>query len=231
MPGPLQRPSLTSLAADAVLQLITDRGLKVGDPIPVAAELAMTLGVSRTVVREALAELAGQGIIRTQQGSPSVITLPGSQQLERMVRLRFAIQGGSVTAAQELRESIEVAAARLAADRATEDHVGELRSCLAALRAAQGVDELHEADLRFHRAVVEASGNDLMAITIDAMTPLLDELLVRVWHGWLDSGLQKEDLVEAHAEILDRIEHGDGEGAARAMLSNLQQGRRGLGAS
>jgi DNA-binding FadR family transcriptional regulator len=228
MSGRLQRPSLTSLAADAVLELIRERGLKEGDPLPSAGELAETLGVSRTVVRESLAELAGQGLVKNQQGSASVVALPGSRQLERIVRMRFAIQGGTLETAQELRESIEVAAARLAAERATQSDIDALSAKLAELRAARTVDDLHEADRAFHRAVVDASGNDLMAVTIDAMTPLLDQLLLRVWDGWLSSGRAASDLVEAHAIILDRIEASDGEGAAGAMRENLRQGRIGF---
>jgi GntR family transcriptional repressor for pyruvate dehydrogenase complex len=231
MSGRLQRPSLTSLAADAVLQLIRDRGLKEGDPLPSAGELAETLGVSRTVVRESLAELAGQGLVKNQQGSASVVALPGSSQLERIVRMRFAVQGGSLETVQELRESIEVAAASLAAERATQSDIEALNVRLSELRAARTVEDLHEADRAFHRAVVDASGNDLMAVTIDAMTPLLDQLLLRVWDGWLKSGRGATELVEAHAVILDRIGAGDGEGAARAMRENLRQGRIGFALS
>jgi DNA-binding FadR family transcriptional regulator len=189
------------------------------------------LGVSRTVVRESLAELAGQGLVKNQQGSASVVALPGSRQLERIVRMRFAIQGGSLETAQELRESIEVAAARLAADRATQADIEALNVKLSELRAARTVEDLHEADRAFHRAVVDASGNDLMAVTIDAMTPLLDQLLLRVWDGWLKSGRGAAELVEAHAVILDRIGAGDGEGAAQAMRENLRQGRIGFALS
>jgi GntR family transcriptional regulator, transcriptional repressor for pyruvate dehydrogenase complex len=184
--------------------------------------------VSRTVIREALAELAGQGLVRTQQGSASTITLPGSKQLERIIRLRFALQGGTSETAQELRESIEVAAARLAAARASQEHVDAVRARLADLRGASDVDALHRADLAFHRAVVEAAGNDLMGVTLDAMTPLLDELLAQVWQGWLKSDHETAELVEAHAAILDAIEAGDGDAAADAMWANLQQGRVGL---
>jgi DNA-binding FadR family transcriptional regulator len=228
MAGSLQRPSLTSLASDAVLQLILDRRLGEGDALPPASELAATLGVSRTVIREAIAELAGQGLIRTQQGSVSTNTLPGSRQLERIIRLRFALQGGTLETAHEFRESIEVAAARLAAARVDQAAIEQLEARLVDLREADGVEALHAADLAFHRQIVAVSGNDLMAVTLDAMAPLLDNLLLEVWTGWLGAGRARSELVEAHAAILEAVTAGDGDGAARAMWANLQQGRVGF---
>lgn len=221
----LRRPSLTSLTADAVLDLIHDRRLGEGDTIPSSAEISEALGVSRTVVREAIAELSGQGLLLRQQGAQSVITVPGSKQLERLVRLRFAVRGSDLQQVQELRESIEISAAELAAARATDVDIGELADALADLRKAADIDALHRADLAFHRAVVVAAHNDLMQMMIEAVSPLLDVLLVKVWDGWTESGSSTVVLVEAHALIFDGIVAGDPERAGAAMRSNLAQGR------
>jgi GntR family transcriptional repressor for pyruvate dehydrogenase complex len=221
----LRRPTLTSLTADAVLDLIQDRRLGEGDTIPSSAEISEALGVSRTVVREAIAELSGQGLLRRQQGAQSVITVPGSKQLERLVRLRFAVRGSDLQQVQELRESIEISAAELAAARATDVDIGGLSDALADLRTAADIDALHRADLAFHRAVVVAAHNDLMQMMIEAVSPLLDVLLVKVWDGWTESGSSTVELVEAHALIFDGIVAGDPERAGAAMRSNLAQGR------
>jgi GntR family transcriptional repressor for pyruvate dehydrogenase complex len=221
----LRRPTLTSLTADAVLDLIQDRRLGEGDTIPSSAEISEALGVSRTVVREAIAELSGQGLLLRQQGAQSVITVPGSKQLERLVRLRFAVRGSDLQQVQELRESIEISAAELAAARATDVDIGGLSDALADLRTAADIDALHRADLAFHRAVVVAAHNDLMQMMIEAVSPLLDVLLVKVWDGWTESGSSTVELVEAHALIFDGIVAGDPERAGAAMRSNLAQGR------
>jgi GntR family transcriptional regulator, transcriptional repressor for pyruvate dehydrogenase complex len=228
---PHRRQPLTSLTADAVLRLIRERGLSEGDPIPSAAEMAETLGVSRPVIREAIAELAGQGLLHRQQGAQSVVTVPGGSELERLLRLRFAVRGGGLDQVQELRESIEVAAARLAATKATKHDIALLGERLGDLRAARDDDERHRADLAFHRAVVEASGNELMQVVSDGVAPLLDELLLLVWEGWTASGREARELVEAHRRILDAIAEGDPDAAGRAMHDNLQQGRTGASAT
>jgi GntR family transcriptional repressor for pyruvate dehydrogenase complex len=221
----LRRPSLTSLTADAVLDLIQQRGLGEGDAIPSTGEISDALGVSRTVVREAIAELSGQGLLRRQQGAQSVIALPGSSQMERLVRLRFAIKGSELEQVQELRQSIEIAAAELAARRATEADIASLADALNDLRAAHDIDARHRADLAFHRAVVVAAHNDLMQMMIEAVAPLLDVLLLKVWEGWTERGHSATDLVEAHALIFDGIAAGDPDRAGAAMRSNLEQGR------
>jgi GntR family transcriptional repressor for pyruvate dehydrogenase complex len=221
----LRRPSLTSLTADAVLDLIQERGLGEGDAIPSTGEISDALGVSRTVVREAIAELSGQGLLLRQQGAQSVIALPGSSQLERLVRLRFAIKGSELEQVQELRQSIEIAAAELAAHRATESDIASLGEALNDLRTAVDITARHKADLAFHRAVVIAAHNDLMQMMIEAIAPLLDVLLVKVWEGWTDRGRSATELVEAHALIFDGIAAGDPDRAGAAMRNNLEQGR------
>ncbi len=227
----LNRPSLTQLTADSIISLVRDQGLGEGDPIPSAAEMAEELGVSRTVIREAIAELSGQGLLKRQQGSQSVISVPGSSQLERLMRLRFAVRGHDLEQVQEIRESIEVAAARLAAERATDDEIDSLRRKMEALRAADEVGTLYRADVEFHREVVGAAHNDVMEMLVDALSPLLDELLLQVWRGWVKGANRMNDLVESHAAILDRIAARDGNGAARAMRENLGKGLLGFHAN
>jgi DNA-binding FadR family transcriptional regulator len=193
--------------------------------------MADSLHVSRPVIREAIAELAGQGLLHRQQGAQSVVTVPGGNELERLLRLRFAVRGGTLEQVQELRESVEVAAARLAAAKASRRDIARLGEKLGELRAAATDDARHRADLAFHRAVIEASSNELMQVIWDGVAPLLDELLLQVWHGWTASGRRTTELVEAHSDILDGIAAGDADAAAAAMLQNLAQGRAGAAAA
>ncbi|MER6943075.1 FCD domain-containing protein [Nonomuraea sp. NPDC000554] len=228
MPEPLQRVSLTDMAVDALIQLIEERGLRENDALPSTADLAAELDVSRAVIREAIAELAGQGLLERRQGRETVITLPGARQLEHLLRLRFAIQGRDLDDIQAYREVAEVGAARLAARNATAADIEALEKRLAALRSVESDDELHEADIAFHREVARAGGNDMVLLTLDGITPILKQLRVAAWHGWKRSGKGIEPIVEAHAVVLERIRLRDEAGAAAAMLEHLQQAREGL---
>lgn len=228
MDMPLQRVSLADMAVDALIRLVEERGLKAGDALPATAELADALDVSRTVVREAIAELAGQGLLQRRQGRETVVTLPDSSQLERLLRLRFSVQGADFESLQDFREVIEISAARLAAERATDEDLATMRVRLAALRSAGTHDARHEADQEFHRAIAVAAHNDMVLLTIDGITPLLFQLRQHAWSGWAKSGRGVEPIVEAHATILERIEEHDPEGAGTAMLEHLTQAREGL---
>ncbi|MFI1092467.1 FadR/GntR family transcriptional regulator [Streptomyces sp. NPDC020917] len=228
MPKPIQRQSLTDMAVDALIGLIEERNLSAGDALPATADLAAELSVSRPVIREAIAELAGQGLLERRQGRETVITMPGPRQLERLLRLRFAITGTQLEDIQDYRQVAEVGSAKLAAIRATESDIEAIRRRLEVLRSVESEEDLHEADQAFHREVARAAGNQLVLLTIDAITPLLHQLRVEAWRGWKESGMGIEPIIEAHAVILDRIIERDPDAAAQAMQDHLLQAGEGL---
>lgn len=228
MPGEIISPSLTELTVEAILEMIRDRGLSSGDQIPAAGEIAKTLNVSRPVVREALATLTGLGILKSKQGRESVITVPGSADLSKLIELRFQVNGGSYEDIQEFRELIEVAAAGLAAIRADETDVAELRRRLVILEETQSEEDLHDADVAFHEQIAAMGQNDLLKITIEALAPLLRQLRTRVWAGWKSKGGGIQEIFDAHGAILECIAKGDEAGARKAMAYHLSQARTGL---
>jgi len=224
----IQRVSLADMAVDELLRLIQDRRLTANDSLPPTAELAEELDVSRTVVREAIAELAGQGLLQRRQGRETVITLPDAGQLERLLRLRFAVNGADFASLQEYREVMEVGAARLAAARASDDDLAALRSRLDDLQAAQGGDELHLRDQAFHREIARISGNDMVLLTLDGITPLLFQLRQHAWAGWIKSGGRLQEIIDAHQVVFDAIAAHDPDRAAQAMHDHLTQAAQGL---
>lgn len=224
----VQRASLVNLVVDELIKLIRDRRLRADDPLPSAAELSEELDVSRTVVREAIAELAGQGLLTRRQGRETLVALPDSPQLERLLRLRFAVRGENFADLQEFRRILEVGAARLAAERATEQDIEQLRQALSHLQQATEGEDLHLKDQAFHREIARISGNDMVLLTLDGITPLLVELRRHAWAGWISSGRGLHDILHAHELIFDRIHDNDPEGAAESMRAHLLQTSSGL---
>ncbi|HEY8543533.1 MAG TPA: FCD domain-containing protein [Acidimicrobiales bacterium] len=227
-PRPIPRRSLTDQVADALVDLIRERGLRSGDALPATADLSESFNVSRPVVREAVAQLAGRGLLVRQQGRESVVTVPGSEHLEQLLRYRIEGSGVSDDVLQDYRETLEAAAARLAARNATEDDLAALRERFAELCAAQGDDALHDADVAFHRAVAVASHNELILLTLDAVASLIRQLRRRAWSGWKAAGKGLQPVLDAHERILDAITRGDEHAAAEAMVSHLAQARAGV---
>ncbi|MFC4259015.1 FadR/GntR family transcriptional regulator [Marinobacter lacisalsi] len=151
----IRRGSLVDTAIESLRSAIQDGQWPVGERLPVEAELAEALGVSRNTVREAVRVLAHVGMLETRQGDGTYVRSirdPG-ESLRRVARSRLQDQ-------LEVRIMLETEAASLAARRRTEE---DLRRMTAALddRARSGDDltaRVHH-DERFHHALVEAAHN------------------------------------------------------------------------
>lgn len=224
----IQRTSLTDQVGNAIIDLIQNRHLSHGDSLPPTGELASMLNVSVPVVREAIAGLAGIGLVRRQQGRESVVSTPDSSHLSRVLGFRISSAQVDDLAIQDFREIMEVGNARLAAVRRNDAHIAELEAAIAHQRNVKSDQEIHIADVAFHAAIAHAGGNDLSTMTLDALSPLLHRQRERVWSGWVAAGGVLESIIDAHAEIVKQIIAGDPAGAADAMSRHLEQARFGL---
>src|SRR6202034_1002936 len=146
----LRRSPLVDLAVSQLREQVLSRQWPVGGRLPAETELAQRLEVGRSTVREAIRALVHAGLLETRQGSGTYVRslTPGA---DWEARLRRA----AVLEAYEVREALEVQAARLAASRRTEADVAELAECLrqrqhARTRARDA--RFIELDLAFHRA-------------------------------------------------------------------------------
>jgi GntR family transcriptional repressor for pyruvate dehydrogenase complex len=162
--GGLQRaPGLAEALARHLRAAISEGGFGPGEKLPTEAALAKSFGVSRPVVREAIAQLRSQGLVSSQQGRGVFVSETGAGML---FSLNAADLWDSRTLAQiyQLRMILEIGAARLAARHAKRSQKMKLRRALAALdqTVATGGDGI-AADIAFHLAIAEASGNDQLA--------------------------------------------------------------------
>jgi GntR family transcriptional repressor for pyruvate dehydrogenase complex len=197
-----------------------DAGLSAGDSIPATGDLATRLGVSRTVIREALAELTGRGLLRRQQGKEGIFAVPGADQISMVFRSQVDFEDISLSEIHAFREGTEVGAARTAAGKATLQQVAQLSDLIASLRVAKTERELVDIDVEIHRVIAYAAG-PLFGMVHDGISPLLMSERTAVWGSYLASGGDVEGPVQRHIDIRDCIAAGDAEGAGRAMLLDL----------
>ncbi|MFE0460342.1 FadR/GntR family transcriptional regulator [Kitasatospora sp. NPDC058965] len=181
------------------------------------------LGVSKTVVREALRVLAAKGLIESRQKRGTYVRPRSDWNLLDSDLLRW--QGHGVPAVDfldnlaEVRAIVEPAGARLAAQRRDEADLAALDDALAAMAAAgSDADAVVEADLLFHRALLAAAHNELltrMEVVIEAGLRVRDHLV----HGadsWADA-------VPAHRAVLDAVRAQDPAAAEQAVRRLLAQ--------
>jgi DNA-binding GntR family transcriptional regulator len=168
--------------------------------------LATQLGVSRTPVREALIKLAQQGMVRFERNRGVRILLTSLHDLEEVFALRLLLEPPAV---------------RRATTRLDGNQKRELRRMFAHMeKAAKADDEftMFEHDRRFHRVLLEASGNARLAAFVDG----LRDMVLRRGVSTARESRSLDDIVAEHRAILDLIEAGDAEGAAKAMREHVR---------
>lgn len=218
----VKRPTLVGATVDELIRFIEARELAAGDTLPSTSELAEQLDVSRTVVREAIAELAGQGLLKRRQGKDTTISFPGSSEFERLLRLRKALGSALEPGISEWRSVILGAAAALAARQATLADATRLSKLVASLREATSVDDVVRAEESFFMAIAEISGNEMMLMSIEGSSPLLRSNRAEAW-----SRLRRENdrlvrVLDSLVTIQAAIESRDPDGARAGMEQYLR---------
>jgi GntR family transcriptional repressor for pyruvate dehydrogenase complex len=210
----LRRSPLVDLAVSQLREQVLSGQWPVGGRLPAETELAQRLEVGRSTVREAIRALVHAGLLETRQGSGTYVrsVTPGADWEPRLRR-------AAALEAYEVREALEVQAARLAASRRTEADIEALRACLAQRDRARGSDaSFVEADLAFHRSVVAAAHNPLLAEMFDSFVTVLREALLAVR---ADQGVRNAGSDAAHARLAAAIEAGDAAAAEQATHEQL----------
>jgi DNA-binding FadR family transcriptional regulator len=221
-----RRGNLVSMLAETLEREILEGRYRPGDQLPTESSLASSAGVSRTVVREAVASLRAAGLVETRQGAGAFV-LSGIRGLGGFSRIeRNQIE--DIVAVLELRLAVEVEAAALAAARRTQEDIGRIDRALAAFdseRAHEGTGL--EADLDFHQAVAAATGNRYIRQFLSGLgrSAVPRSRLIK---GGKDAGNLEEYLrfvQMEHAAVRDAIVAQDSALAAAAMRAHLAGSR------
>ena len=172
--GPAAKPERGKAVklVDRVLDQLQDRIRSGNYPpdsrLPGEHELASMLGVSRPVVRDALARLREQGIVYARQGSGTFVSAHGSPTTHLSYSPVKTI--ADIQRCYEFRLTIEPAAAYFAANRRDGSAIEKIAKALSDLREATS-HQLHrtDTDFMFHRAITEAANNHYYTASLDAL--------------------------------------------------------------
>jgi len=218
--GRIVRVALADQVADALLARIRSEEWPLGSRLPGENTLAPQLGVGRSTVREAIRQLAGRGVLTTRQGAGVFVTAIDVTEDWDTVLTRAAI--GEVL---EARIAIETEAASLAAERRTPADLRGIRRALAGREGHVRLDDHVDADMRFHRAVTDASHNSLLVEMVDSFVPrvrqaMIDMLRIEPVDATADQA--------AHAELVEVIADRDPVRAGRLSRAHLDSLRERL---
>lgn len=198
---------------------IQEGRLKPGDKLPTEHFLAKSLGVSRSVVREAIAQLRNEGLVETRQGVGAFVT----ERQARLIRIDedALFERDSFRALFQLRMPLEIEAAGLAALHHTGEDLGRLDAALAQMTGAEKWTEQGiVADLAFHRAVAEATKNDYFAMFIGFIAERISLAINAARAKAVLEEIVNVTIAE-HVVIRDAIASRDANAAREAMRQHL----------
>jgi DNA-binding FadR family transcriptional regulator len=204
--------------------------LSPGDRLPPERTLAADLGVGRSSVREALRVLEVLGLVRTAVGSgPSsgaVIVSRPSGGMSALLRLQVAAHGFAVEDIVRTRLALETAVVADLAEALRGGSAGVdlavARDLLAAMEAPGLTDaEFLALDQRFHLALAEASGNQVIVATMAGLRDSIEHYVrvgARQLPSWADTSAR---LMREHRDILAAVESGDAAAARAAVREHI----------
>lgn len=218
--------TLHSQAAAGIGQRIMSGEWATGDTLPTEADLSRELSVSRASLREAIKILAGKGLIRSTPRRGTVVQPREAwNRLDPDVLVWQAFDGPTpdfVRDLFELRRMIEPETAAIAAARASEAGRAAIGEAFRAMETAPDVGASIEADLAFHRAIVMATGNELLV----SFSPAIEASLSVSFRVSRADHMMQDHVVPMHRAVCEPILAKDAAGARAAMHTLLDRSER-----
>lgn len=215
----VRKTRLSEGIIEQVRDLIVSGRLRPGDRLPAERELAQTLRVGRSAVREAIRAMESLGIVEARAGEGTfVATLPGSHGRDPITATLFQAWSAQ-RKLFEVRRLLEPGLAALAARRATAEQVEKLRGVLGeqevqVQRGETGVKQ----DTMFHFLIAEATGNEVLLRIVDNLM----DLLRKTRETSLQHGDRPARSLKQHRAILSAIEARDPAAAERRMRDHIR---------
>ncbi|BFM50737.1 FadR/GntR family transcriptional regulator [Marinomonas sp. THO17] len=218
------KASLPQQTAEKIRQRITTLGMKPGDKLPTEPNLMSELSVSRTVLREAIASLKAEGLVKAKQGAGVFVSEP-AQKLSSLLRNSTQTLTDTIESL-ELRTAVEIEAVALAVARCSLAQEAEIYRCFDAYeRKVQKGESAEQEDFEFHLAIAKATNNQHFVDFLEVLgRRTIPRARLREEAGLprdpeIDKSLNRE-----HKAILDAIEARDADAAKKAMRVHLDNG-------
>jgi GntR family transcriptional repressor for pyruvate dehydrogenase complex len=217
---PIERMTVSEEIIKKLIDLINSGVLRPGDKLPSERELMEQLHVSRASIREALRSLSLAGLLETHPGNGTYVSECFSSFIADQVEWSALLGEQDFLELVEVRESLEIQAAGLAAQRATLPQLGKLRQAIEGLRSSmeEDIEQEVDADLAFHTIIAEMAQNRVLYRLALSLRKLLREYIKRA----ASATETKMSTVEEHQAILEAIEERDEAKARQAMVCHLQ---------
>ena len=215
----IDNSSLVDKAEEQLVKYLVDNNFKVGDLIPKELELSQSIGVSRTVIREALTRLRLIGLVETKKKKGTVLTNPDLIAVLERSLIPKVLDEDTLRDLFEFRLVLEVGMADLIMARVTPQDIEELKKIVEIEPdLSQDLAFNIEHETKFHGKLYEITGNETMKRFQKLLLPLFDYVHRS---GLLKKAISKTKYV-SHKGIVHTIEHGSPELLRNAMRNHLE---------
>jgi GntR family transcriptional regulator, transcriptional repressor for pyruvate dehydrogenase complex len=214
----LEKTSIGLQAADAIKALIVSGELKPGDTLPPERELATMLGISRPTLREAIRVLSALNVVEPRHGGGTYVTSLDPRQLAQPISFLLQVDKMAFRHLLEVRQVLEVGAARIAAPKITDAQLALLAELTErADRLMSRPTQFLRLDFEIHTAIIEATGNPIYLSLYQSIADLSIESRKRTAR---DAATRQRAHL-GHLAIVAALRKRDPEAAARAMHDHL----------
>lgn len=223
---PATRMPVTRRPIERIKAMIAEGRLRPGDRLPTERDLAHEFEVSRSSMREAVRTLTTLGVLEVRHGAGVYVSsLRPADLLETFSVLAEISQGDTLIEVLQVRRMLEPAATALAAARATDAQLEQIGAILDRISSGGGGRETVSADLTFHQAIVQITGNATLAAINDGLSSRTFN--ARVWRGHCADG-QAARLRQDHERIYRALLARDPDAARAAATMHVMEVERWL---
>ncbi len=219
----LPRISISREIAEQLRDAIVTGRFKIGERLPTEDELAQRYGVSRPSVREALKLLAAQNLIRARRGPTggNFVVQPSYEELAESLSGAATLLVGfgalGIDEIIEARRSLQGSCLDLAIRNADDEHLRDIEAALTRQQDPGLSDEAFcQADVAFHRALVDATGNGMLRFVMYTVI----EALIPVTNMIVTVARERSDIIDTHRRMLEALRRRD-RAALQASMDDL----------
>lgn len=213
--------------AEQIMERVRDGRLAPGNRLPAERDLAAQMGVSRPSVREALIALELLGVVEIRIGQGTYV-VGRAVPLESIVAFEMVAPFDLLEARAVIESEVAMLVARKRAEGTADEEAlektYEITAQMKRLVAEDGrVEEFYSLGLGFHRALAEASNNEVLAGVVGSLVEATSHpLWALINRKVLEDRVAREEQIREHEEVLAAIARGEGETAARAMQNHIE---------
>lgn len=215
----IHRSTTSLMIVNQILKNLETGQLKAGDKLPSERELCKLFGVGRSSVREAIKALVVMGNIEVIQGKGTFLRegLPTGNQGSFLEK---ALQAMPMFDLMEAREILEIKVVQLAADRLDREDILRLHQAIKQMvESKEDMGSFYEADLDFHYALAESTGNKVISEMMKVITKMIHK---HRYHFMTLSGETQEKSIASARQIMQMVARGEGDKAAEIVREHLR---------